>query len=224
MAGTSTRPRVTSPYGEGRNWPDVALRAGWITATILAFLVGVFVVPVQFVDGHRAGIANEIERSGAEAYPVLEVRQKVDRGRRGIHTVEMQVATYRSGTGTATVRLHGYDSSEIVESEEGWFVAAGPDDRLEVYVTEDGRNGFLSDDYRPALEGEYDDLYLVADLWIAGWAVVGVGALTASSLRRARRREITARRAALAPAVYCAVAAASVGVAYVVSFPLAGLN
>jgi hypothetical protein len=193
-----------------------------MTAAFLALLVGVFVVPVQFVDGHQSALAEEIENAGAAPYPVEEVRQKVERARRGIYRIEAQVATYRAGTGTATVRLHGYDSSDLVAREEGWFVAAGRDDRLEVYVTEDGRDGFLSEDYRDALSGDFEGLYPVADAWVAGWAVVGLAALTALSVRRARRGETTPRRAALAPALYCAAAVAVVALAYAVSFPLAG--
>lgn len=58
------------------------LRRTWITATFLAVFIAVFVLPIQFTEGHHARVAQEIERSGADPYPVLEVRPKVD-GTRG---------------------------------------------------------------------------------------------------------------------------------------------
>jgi hypothetical protein len=196
------------------------LRRTWITATFLAVFIGVFVLPIQFTEGHHARVAQEIERSGTDAHPVLEVRQKVD-GARGRWSVEAQVATYRTEDGTATVRLRGYDQSAVVAREEGWLVAADRADRLEVYVAEDGRSGFLAADYRDALDGEFSGVLLAADLWIGGWAVVGLATLSVLSLRRWGRGVITRRRAALVPALYCAVAIASVALTYGLSSSLA---
>lgn len=135
--------------------------------------------------------------------------------------MDAQVATYRTEDGTATVRLRGYDQSAVAAREEGWLVAADRADGLQVYVAEDGRSGFLAADYRHALNGEFSGVLLVADLWIVGWAVVGLAALSVLSLRSWGRGAITRRRAALVPALYCAVAIASVGLAYGLSSSLA---
>ena len=73
---------------------------------------------------------------------------------------------------------------------------------------------------RLLLDGEFDDLHLVADLWIGGWALVGLAAVTWLWVLRARRGVTTAGRAALVPAVHCAAAAALVALAWGLSFPL----
>ena len=200
---------------DGEAW----LRRIWVTAAFLALLVGVFVVPIQFADGHHTRLAQQIERDGGDPYPVIEVRQKVDLARS--YSVDAQVATYRDGGGTATVRLHGYDQSAVVTEDEGWFVVPPGRGREQIYVTADGRSGFLAEDYHLVLNGEFDDLYRVADAWIGGWAVVGLTALTVLSVRRFRRRATSARRAALEPALYCAAAVALVSLAYGISFPMA---
>ena len=191
----------------------------WICAAFLAVLPGVFVVPIQFIDARDTAAAQQIESTGATPYPVLEVRQKVERTRSGFLVAEL-VATYRSSTGTETVELHSYDSSAVVREEEGWFVVPSRGGPEEVYVTGDGRSGYLGEDYRFLLDGEFDGLYRAADSWIGGWALVGLGALTWLSVRRARRGVTTGRRAALVPALYCAVAAALVPLAYGLSFLL----
>jgi hypothetical protein len=193
-----------------------------MTAAFLAFVLAALVVPIQFVDGHHTRMAEAIEQSGAGPYPVVEVRQLVEEGRTG-HVVDAQVADYRTGSGTptATVSLHGYDGSAVVAEAEGWFVVDGGDDE-DVYVTADGRDGFLAADYRLALEGEFDGPYRVADAWIGGWGLVGLVLLTVLSMRRARRGATSTRRALLAPAAYVAVAAVLMASAYGLSFPLAG--
>ena len=200
---------------DGEAW----LRRIWVTATFLALLLGVFVVPIQFADAQHTRLAQQIEREGGESHPVVEVRQKVERLRG--YSVDAQVATYRDGEGTATVRLQGYDQSAVVTEQEGWFVVPPGSGEQRVHVTADGRSGFLAEDYRLVLDGEFDDLYRVADGWIGGWGLVGLATLTVLSVRRFRRRATSARRAALAPALYCAAAAALVALAYGVSFPLA---
>lgn len=205
-------PRLT----DGEMW----LRRIWLTATCLALFLGLFVVPIQFADAHHTRLAQQIERQGGEPRPVVEVRQKVERSR-GSHTVEAQVATYLVDGTTASVRLHGYDQSVVVEEQAGWFVVPPGSGGQQVYVTADGRSGFLTEDYDLVLNGEFDDLYRVADGWIGGWGGVGLTSLTVLSVRRFRRRATSARRAALALALYCAAAAALVALAYGVSFPLA---
>ena len=196
------------------------LRWTWMTAVGLALLVGVFVVPIQFIDGREAALAEQIESSGAAPYPVLELRQHVDRAR-GSYTVDELVATYRADSGTQTVSLRGYDQSAVVTEEEGWFDVPPSDGTREVHVAADGSTGFLAEDYRSILDGEFDGLYRVADTWIGGWAVVGLAAVTWLWLRRARRGVTTNRRAALVPALYCGTAAVLVLLLWGLSFPLA---
>ena len=195
------------------------LRRTWGTAAFLALLLGVFVVPIQFIDGRDAALARQIEASGAPPQVVLEVRQEVERAR-STYVVDEQVATYRTSSGTATVPLRSYDQSAVVTETEGWVEVPSDGGVREVYVAPDGRNGFLAEDYRLLLGGEYDDLYLVADLWIGGWAFVGLAAVTWLWRLRARRGVTTARRAALVPALYCASAAGLVALAWALSFPL----
>jgi hypothetical protein len=197
------------------------LRHTWMAAVFLALLVGVFVVPLQFIDTRDATMAQQIDRSNAVPYPVLEVRQKVERFRFS-YVVDVEVATYRRGAEVVTARLHGYDSSAVVAEREGWFVVPERGGAREVYVTEDGRTGFLADDYRLVLDGEFDDVYVLADLWIGGWALVGLGALTWLTVQRARRGVTTARQIAVVPALYCTGAAGLVALGYGSSFPLAG--
>ena len=219
MAGRPDGGRHRDPAGPTRF--ERLLRGTWISAAFLALLLGVFVVPIQFIDARDTAAAQQIESSGAQPYPVLEVRQKVERTRSG-YLVAEQVATYRSPDGTATVELRSYDGSAVVREEEGWFAVPARSGLEEVYVSDDGRRGYLAEDYRLLLDGEFDGLYRVADLWIGGWALVGLGALTALSVRRARRGVTTARRAASAPALYCAGAVGLLALAYGLSFPLGG--
>ena len=220
MARSSARGRHADPDDRRPTTGEMWLRRVWVTATFLALLLGVFVVPIQFAEAQHTRLAQQIQRDGGESHPVVEVRQKVERSR-GSHHVGAQVATYRDEGGTATVRLHGYDQSAVVTEQEGWFVVPPGRGRSQVYVTADGRSGFLAEDYQLLLSGEFDDVYRVADGWIAGWGVVGLTTLTVLSVRRVRRRATSARRAALAPALYCAAAAALVALACGVSFPLA---
>ncbi|SOE00569.1 hypothetical protein [Blastococcus haudaquaticus] len=217
MTGRPAGGRRQEPDGPTRS--ERLLRGTWIVAAFLAVLMGVFVVPIQFIDARDTARAQRIESSDAEAYPVLEIRQRVGSTRTG-YVVEEQVATYRSPAGTATVELRSYDSSAVVRDEEGWFavpVRGGP---AEVFVSDDGRTGYLAEDYRLLLDGGYDGLYRAADSWIGGWALVGLGTLTWLSVRRTRRGVTSGRRAVLAPALYCAVAAGLVPLAYGVSLLL----
>ncbi len=190
----------------------------WVTATFFALLPAVIVVPIQFIDARDADMAREIESSGAAPRPVVEIRQKVDRWRTGF-SVDEQAVTYRTDRGTASAELHGYDQSAVVREEEGWFVVHDGD-RQYVYVTADGGDGFLAEDFRSALDGEFDDVHRVADIWIGGWALVGFGLLSLLSLGRTRQGSTSGVRAAAPPILYVLGAAAFVGLAYGLSFPL----
>jgi hypothetical protein len=223
MARSNARRRHADPADPRLNGEEMWLRRIWLTAMLLALVPAVFVVPIQFAEAHLTQLAQQIELGGGDPYPVVEIRQKVELSR-GSHAIEAQVATYRVDEETATVRLHGYDQSDVVREEEGWLVVPAGSGSALVYVTADGRDGFLARDYRAALEGEFDDLYVVANAWIVGWAGVGLITLTALSVQRSRRGATTPRRAALAPALYCAGAVALVGLAYGFSFSMAAAS
>jgi hypothetical protein len=202
----------TPPRREGL----LVLAAGVFAMLALAVA---WVLPIQFSDAHHVAAARAIAEAGAEPYSVLEIRQKVGylRG----WGVDSEVATYQTGDGgTATVRLHGYDQSAVVAEKKGWFsVPRSSGD--EVYVSSDGRFGMLAADYRAAIGGEFDDLYRVADIWVGGWVLLGVGALIGRAASQVRREAASVSRAQLAPALYIAGAAALLAVAYGLSFPLA---
>lgn len=209
-----------SRHGQG---PTPPRREGLLqilvrVATYAAFAVA-WVVPIQFSDAHHAAAARAIAATGAPPCTVLEVRQEVTWTRGW--SVNSEVARYRTtGGGTATVRLHGYDESAIVAERHGWFSVPGSSGDL-VFVSRDGRFGMLDTDYRAAIGGEFDVLYLVADAWVAGCVLLGLGALLTRALSEVRRSAATAWQAGLAPILYLAGAMALLAVAYGLSFPLA---
>jgi hypothetical protein len=189
-------------------------------SAVLALAVA-WVLPIQFSDAHHASVARTIAASGDEPYPLLNVRQKVGHHQHGGFTVDAEVADYWTlEGGTATVALHGYDQSAVVAEQEGWFAIPGSSGG-EVYVTGDGQFGMLAADYRSALGGEFDDLYRVADAWVAGWLLVGLGALIGRSAGQVRRGAASVWRAGLTPVLYIAVAVALLAIAYGLSLPLA---
>jgi hypothetical protein len=212
--------RRVSRHGQG---PTPPRREGLlrIMARVSAFLAlaVAWVVPIQFSDAHHAAAARAIASTGAPPRAVLEVRQEVTWTRGW--SVDSEVALYRTHEGgTATVRLHGYDESAIVAERQGWFSVPGSSGDV-VYVSSDGRFGMLATDYQAAIGGEFDGLYLVADAWVAGWVLLGLGALLARALSQVRRSAATTGQAGLAPVLYMAGAIALLAVAYGLSFPLA---
>ncbi|TFV43958.1 hypothetical protein [Blastococcus sp. TF02A-35] len=220
MAGTRTRDGRR--FGSQDDRPTTAervLRGVGLTAAVLAFMVGVFVLPIQFIDSRLSAMVEAIDSAGIAPYPALGIEQRVEEDRYG-YGVEELVATYRDDDGeVVTAQLHRFGQLRVVREEEGWQVMPDGPGR-EIYVTPDGRDGFLAEDYRDMLRNEDEVIYLAGDAWVAGWAAIGLVALGARSVLRLRRGVVGAGGAALAPALYCLGAVALVALGWAVSFPL----
>ncbi|WP_104525149.1 hypothetical protein [Blastococcus atacamensis] len=216
----AARPVDLAGPGEDRS-PRVerVLRGVWTGAVMLSLVIGVLAVPIGFIEGRNSGTAAAIESAGTTPRPVVLLRQRVEEDRYG-YGVEELLADYRTDDGDVrTAQLHSYGQFRVVREEEGWHLVPDGAGR-EVYVTADGRDGFLAEDYREMRRGEDDVVYRVAYAWVGGWAVVGLVALGARSVVRVRRGVITARGAVLAPALHCLGAVALVALGWAVSFPL----
>ncbi|RBY94019.1 hypothetical protein DQ244_01210 [Blastococcus sp. TBT05-19] len=195
------------------------LRGVCVGAVVLSLMLGVFVIPIQFIDGRLTRMVEAIESSDPAPHPALTLRQRVEEDRYG-YGVDELLATYRGDGGEVrTARLHYYGQLRVVREQEGWHempVGAG----AEIHLTPDGRDGFLAEDYRERLRNEDDVLYRVADAWIAGWAGLGLVALGARSALRLRRGVVGTRGAVLPAVLYGVGAVALVAVGWAVSFPL----
>lgn len=167
--------------------------------TLLAVPVGGIVLPIQAADHRTRELAEEIVSNGTAPVRALGVEQEVGYTRGWV--VEGLRAEYRADDGgTRTARLHGYDQGAVVAEHSGRYLVPDSAGAL-VRVTPDGREGFLEEDLRATLAGEFDGLYAVVDLWLASCVVTATAGLAVRARRQIRAGART-RRALRPPAVY----------------------